>query len=141
MIAQAMLSNKGTAQRALKGTSVRNTFLALALSIFGSFPSEMAHGESVKIVGIGAASCQDFLREIDGRPDIEKNFFAWAQGYMSGILIRAPAGKDESLDLMPPAFPLLKQAEFLRTYCSRHVSEDFTDAVNALYRTLRAPPG
>ena len=97
--------------------------------------------QSVKIVGIGTATCQDFLAEIEGRPDVEKNFFAWAQGYMSGLLIRAPAGKDEDLDLTPRAFPLLRQAEFLRSYCSTHAGEDYTDAVNTLYRTLRAPPG
>lgn len=116
--------------------------LALALGAAAAgLASPTAHAQSVKIVGTGTASCEDFLTEIRGRPDVEKNFFAWAQGYMSGLLIRAPAGKDEDLDLMPPQFPLLKQAEFLRSYCSKHAGEDFSDAVNTLYRTLRAPPG
>lgn len=58
-----------------------------------------AQAQSVKIVGIGAATCRDFLGEIQGRPDVEKNFFAWAQGYMSGLLIRAPAGKTKDSTL------------------------------------------
>lgn len=94
-----------------------------------------AQAQSVKIVGISAATCQDFLAEVKGRADVEKNFFGWAQG-MSGLLIRAPAGKDEDLDLTPPAFPLLKQAEFLRPFCSKNRGADFSDG-NELYRTLR----
>lgn len=128
-------------QRTGRPDLVRVTVLALALGSTAGVASQAADAQSVKIVGIGTANCEDFLTEIRGRPDIEKNFFAWAQGYMSGLLIRAPAGKDEDLDLMPPQFPLLKQAEFLRTYCSKHADEDFSDAVNTLYRTLRAPPG
>lgn len=131
----------GGTERLCSRSSTRTTLLAIAFSLVGYLPSGTAEAESVKIVGIGAASCQDFLGEIRGRPDVEKNFFAWAQGYMSGLLIRAPAGKDEGLDLTPPEFPLVKQAEFLRTYCSRHLGEDFTVAVNTLYRTLRAPAG
>ena len=133
--------NSTALKRARELRTIRVTLLALTLGASGGFTVGGAHAESVKIVGIGAASCQDFLGEIKGRPDVEKNFFAWAQGYMSGLLIRAPAGKDEGLDLTPPELPLLKQAEFLRSYCSRHTGEDFSDAVNMLYRTLRAPSG
>jgi hypothetical protein len=99
-----------------------------------------AKAQSVKIVGIGSSSCGYFLRETDGRSDVEKNFFAWAQGYMSGLLLRAPPGKDEELDLAPDAYPLLKQVEFLRNFCTRNPDADFSDGVNDLYRMLRAPP-
>lgn len=99
-----------------------------------------AKAQSVKIVGIGASSCGYFLRETNGKPDVEKNFFAWAQGYMSGLLWRAPPGKDEDLDLMPEAYPLLKQAEFLRSFCERNPGADYSDGVTELYLTLRARP-
>ncbi|PZR85776.1 MAG: hypothetical protein DI537_30105 [Stutzerimonas stutzeri] len=99
-----------------------------------------AEAQTVKIVGIGASSCQYFLRETSGRPEVEKNFLAWAQGYMSGLLWRAPPGKDEDLDLMPEAYPLLKQAEFLRSFCERNPGADYSDGVTELYLTLRAPP-
>lgn len=98
-----------------------------------------AEAQSVKIVGIGASSCQFFLRESNGKPEVERNFFAWAQGYMSGLLLRAPARRDEDLDLEPDAYPLLKQAEFLRGFCTRNPDADFSDGVNDLYRMLRAP--
>ena len=113
----------------------------IAAVIFACLLTGQAQAQAVKIVGIGASTCQRFTREIDGTPQAERDYFAWAQGYMSGLLIRAPAGKDESLDLTPPTFPLLKQASFLRTYCSSNPGADFSDAVNELYRTLRAPPG
>lgn len=119
----------------------RNILASVAvITICGSL-SGVANAQVAKIVGIGAATCREFLSEIVGRPDVEKNFFAWVQGYMSGLLMRAPPGKDEGLDLAPSRFPLLTQADFLRSYCSGHQGEDFVDAVNTLYRTLRAPPG
>ncbi|WP_346364419.1 hypothetical protein [Bosea sp. (in: a-proteobacteria)] len=102
--------------------------------------SNQAGAQTVKIVGIGATSCQYFARETNGQPDVEKNFFAWAQGYMSGLLLRAPPGVDDDLDLDPAVFPLLKQIEFLRNFCLRNPDADFSDGVYELYRTLRAPP-
>ena len=136
--------NRNLIRRARQGDRVRKrariALLAL-VSVIGDFTVIPAHAQSVKIVGLGATTCARFLQEIDGKPQAEREYFAWAQGYMSGLLIRAPEGKDEDLDLMPPAFPLLKQAEFLRGFCSQNIDADFTDGVNTLYRTLRAPPG
>ncbi|MCR4524429.1 MULTISPECIES: hypothetical protein [Bosea] len=117
-----------------------HALLALCAVAVGTLSNGQAEAQSVKIVGIGASSCQYFLRETDGKPEVEKNFFAWAQGYMSGLLLRAPPGKDEDLDLAPDLYPLLKQAEFLRNFCTRNPDVDFSDGVNNLYRMLRAPP-
>lgn len=116
------------------------TFRALCAVVAGMLFVGEAEAQSVKIVGIGASSCRSFLQQTTGKPEIEKNFFAWAQGYMSGLLLRAPPGKDEDLDLAPDVYPLLKQAEFLRSFCTRNPDSDFSDGVNDLYRTLRAPP-
>jgi hypothetical protein len=93
----------------------------------------------VKIVGIGSSSCEMYADDVAGNVEQEKNYFAWAQGYVSGLLIRAPEGKDERLDLMPTMFSLNQQAKFLRKFCSDHTELDFIDAVNSLYLTLRAP--
>jgi hypothetical protein len=94
----------------------------------------------VKIVGLGASDCARFSQDIDGAPTVERDYFVWAQGYMSGLLIRAPAGREERLDLMPQTMPLPKQAEFLRSFCSAKPQAGFTDAVNDLYRALRSNP-
>ncbi len=119
----------------------RMTMLWVLGALAAGTPSVgQVEAQTVKIVGIGASSCRYFLRETSGRPEVEKNFFAWAQGYMSGLLLRAPPGKDEDLDLEPDVYPLLKQAEFLRDFCTRNPDADFSDGVNDLYRMLRAPP-
>ena len=52
---------------------------------------------AVKIVGIGAVPCSEFIRESEPDPVVEKYFFGWAQGYISGLLRRAPAGVDEGV--------------------------------------------
>jgi hypothetical protein len=97
--------------------------------------------ETLKLVGIGTANCIEYLQEIKNSAETEKNYIAWAQGYMSGILVRSPVGVDADLDLMPVNFPLMKQAQFLRQFCSGRPTKGFTDAVEELYRTLRTPPG
>lgn len=128
----------------VRSASVRGMIGAALLAVLngtGGVLTGTAQAQSVKIVGIGASTCTRFLQEIEGKPQAEREYFAWAQGYMSGLLIRAPAGKDEDLDLTPPAFPLLKQAAFLRTFCAMNRNASYSEAVNTLYRTLRAPPG
>lgn len=93
--------------------------------------------QSVKIVGLGASTCQQYLSDIQNNVAIEREYISWAQGYLSGLLIRAPAGVDENLDLTPPGFPLLRQAEYLRNFCATQPKLEFPDAVQELYRTLR----
>ena len=73
-----------------------------------------AQAQTAKIVGIGASSCAHFNEEIARSPSTQRDYFAWAQGFMSGVLLRAPLGQDEKLDLVPPSFPLSRQAAFLR---------------------------
>lgn len=98
-----------------------------------------AQAQETKIVGIGASPCARFLADTGSKPAVERDYLAWAQGFMSGALIRAPEGVDVGLDLDPPAFPIAKQAEFIRTFCSAHPEQDYMDAVHALYRHLRGP--
>ena len=69
--------------------------------------------QTVKIVGIGASSCAQFTREIGPNSSTERDYFAWAQGFMSGVLAQAPLGVDEGLDLDPPSLALPAQAAFL----------------------------
>jgi hypothetical protein len=91
----------------------------------------------VNIVGLGATTCAEFAAHVAKDPAAQTDYFAWAQGFMSGILIAMPAGIDENLDLKPPTYPLVKQIEYLLNYCRQRASEDYSDAVLDLYRTLR----
>jgi hypothetical protein len=95
--------------------------------------------QNAKIVGLGATSCATFNQEIAHTPASERDYMAWAQGFMSGALMRAPSGVDEGLDLLPPSMPLREQADFLQAYCRSHPEADYMDAAHALYRRLRGP--
>lgn len=103
------------------------------------FAATCAQAQTAKIVGIGASSCAHFNEETIRRPSTERDYFAWAQGFMSGVLLRAPLGQDEKLDLAPPSFSLRQQAAFLREFCSRNTSQSYADAVLELYLRLRGP--
>ena len=109
---------------------------AIVLLAAGS-ATQPAAGQHARIVGLGATGCAEFISEIRQNPALQRDYLAWAQGYMSGILLSRPVGVDEGLDLVPKMFPLLKQLEFLREHCTQNPSADFADAVVALYKRLR----
>jgi len=94
--------------------------------------------QQAKIVGLGATGCAQFMLEIKHNPALQRDYLAWAQGFMSGVLLGRPAGVDEGLDLLPSTVPLLKQLEFLREYCDQNPSESFSNAVLSLYKRLRS---
>jgi hypothetical protein len=119
-----------------KEVSMRRTLIAaLGIAIATSGQAQ----PTAKIVGLGAQTCAEFNEEIAATQTAELYYFAWAQGFMSGALIRAPAGLDEGLDLTPHSFPLQGQVDFLRVFCSKNPEQDYMDAVRALYRRLRGP--
>ena len=113
-------------------TTVLWTFVLIATN--GTMRSE---SPTRKIVGPGATPCQRFNADIAANPASRRDYLAWAQGYMSGILLGRPAGIDDGLDLDPPTFGLLNQLKFLEDYCARNASMNFGDAVEALYKRLR----
>ena len=108
---------------------------------FMSISPVQAQRATATIVGLGATTCSQFSREVNANPAVQRDYLAWAQGFMSGILLGRPPGVDEGLDLSPSTFGLLKQLEFLRGYCAQHPMEDFSDAGTALYKRLRSEGG
>src|SRR5215203_3065229 len=104
------------------------------------FISGVASAQTASVVGLGASTCRQFNEEVRQKPQLERDYFAWAQGFMSGILIRMPPGIDEGLNLAPKHFPLVSQVDFLRRFCEEGSAKDYSDAVIALYRALRAGP-
>ena len=95
--------------------------------------------ETVVIIGTGSGTCASFLEDIATRPQSQGEYFSWAQGYMSGLLIRAPVG--ETVDLNPPVLPLAKQVIFLHMFCTQNSDARFADGVEFLYKLLRQPRG
>lgn len=91
----------------------------------------------VKIVGLGAASCATFREDIEKTPDLERVYFAWAQGYMNGLMIRAPEGQDEGIDLTPREIGLHAQLSFLHKFCTENSGGNYADGIHSLYQLLR----
>jgi hypothetical protein len=96
-----------------------------------------AESPTRNIVGLGATKCEGFNSDIGANPSVRRDYLAWAQGFMSGILLSRPLGIDEGLNLNPPKFDLLAQLKFLEDYCAENASKNFGDAVEALYKRLR----
>lgn len=68
---------------------------------------------------------------------MERLYFAWAQGYMNGIMIRAPEAQEEAIDLTRPDFPLQAQLAFLRSFCTDNPTANYADAIQGLYLALQ----
>ena len=113
-------------------TTVTGAFVLIAAN--GTTRSE---AQTREIVGLGATTCQHFNADAATNPTSRQDYLAWAQGYMSGILLSRPAGIDDGLDLSPPTFSPLNQLKFLEDYCASNASMGFGDAVEALYKRLR----
>ncbi|RTL52334.1 MAG: hypothetical protein EKK40_07920 [Bradyrhizobiaceae bacterium] len=96
-----------------------------------------AEARKARIVGLGATTCQRFNDDVRDNPVIRRDYLAWAQGFMSGIILSRPPGVDDGLDLNPATFDLINQLHFLEDHCSRNVASDFSDAVERLYKRLR----
>ena len=115
---------------------IRALFLVAVFAV--SAPGSLrAQAQTAKIVGLGATTCQRFSDDVKANPAVRRDYLAWAQGFMSGIISSRPPGVDEGLDLAPVSFDLIKQLHYLEDYCARNVSLDFSDAVAALYKRLR----
>ena len=124
----------GTGKRTMRFVSLAAAGTTFFLVTSCNLRAEPSTG---KIVGLGAVSCIQFATDVSKDPTIQREYLAWAQGFMSGILLGRPAGIDEGLDLLPSTFPVTKQLGFLREYCAEHPSEGFADAVESLYKRLR----
>ena len=94
--------------------------------------------QNVKITGLGASNCAKYINDIESNETSEKTYFAWAQGFMNGALVRAPAGIDDNLDLIPRSFPVVDQMSFLKNWCRSNRDSDFSNASFALFKELRA---
>ena len=118
----------------------RRCLLAIVFcSLLAIAPSGAARAEGLtrNIVGLGATTCERFNADITADPSSRRDYLAWAQGFMSGILLGRPRGIDDGLELSPASFNLLAQLKFLDEYCATNASKNFGDGVEALYKRLR----
>lgn len=123
----------------IPGRQIWPAFLSMALFSITASAIEASHAQvpKARIVGLGATTCQQFNDDIKANPALRRDYLAWAQGFMSGIILSRPPGVDQGLDLAPKTFDLVSQLHFLEDHCARNASFDFSDAVEALYKRLR----
>ncbi len=120
------------------GRSVMNRILLVAsLMCWAS----SAFGQTA-FFGPGANSCSLFTKLYQSEPEIhELLFFAWAQGFMSGMNAVALKLKGEVIDLSPADYDQTQQKRFLRTYCSEHPLRPYVHGVSELMTELREASG
>jgi hypothetical protein len=116
---------------------IRTLILSSIVSMTTGLSALRAEAPTAKVVGLGATTCQQFNDDVKSNPRVRKDYLAWAQGFMSGILLSRPPGVDVGLDLNPPTFGLITQLHFLEDQCAKNASLNFSDAVEALYKRLR----
>lgn len=116
---------------------VRISFASIALlASLATFQASIARAQMVAVVGTGTAKCSKYLAEITAKAEAEREYFSWAQGYMSGILLSAPPGVDDAMLLIPEKMPITSQISFMREFCTRQPDVSYSDGVEALYRAL-----
>ena len=113
--------------------------VAVAIGLISS--SAFGQAPFVRIVGPGAVRCSRFIADVARDPRQEREYFAWAQGVMSGLLLRAPTPAEADVDLLPPGFGVEAQMNFLQANCKQDADQGFTDATVALFRELKRRKG
>jgi hypothetical protein len=122
---------------ASRNANVRSSAAAIVLAtISAALSPSVANSQMVAVVGTGTAKCGKYLTEISAKPEAEREYFSWAQGYMSGILLSAPPGVDDSLQLITEKLPVASQINFMRQFCGQKPDTSYSDGVEALYRAL-----
>ena len=93
--------------------------------------------KAIKTVGPGNTGCRQYLLDLAKNPQNQRVYFAWVQGLMSGVLIRAPPGIDENVDLLPAEFAETQQVRLIGEFCNSQPDADLFDATRLLYRRLK----
>jgi hypothetical protein len=85
-------------------------------------------------MGAGISTCAEFAKDYSGNPDyVEREYFAWAQGYMTGLNSVLEHARD--LDKLT----IQSQRAWIRLYCDRHPLLMYKTAVEDLFEGLKSP--
>jgi hypothetical protein len=86
-------------------------------------------------MGNGVVSCAEFADQYNTSPRIvETAYFAWAQGFMSGMNAFASGAHMSPRELRGMSSEA--QERFIRAYCASHPLEEYFRAVLKLYGSL-----
>ncbi len=97
--------------------------------------SQPARSERGGAMGSGIVSCAEFAGQYKISPRLtETVYFAWAQGFMSGMNAFAAGGHMSARELR--GMSTEAQESFIRAYCNDHPLEEYFRAVLKLYGSL-----
>jgi hypothetical protein len=78
--------------------------------------------------GVGIATCGKFAETYRADPTAaELTYFAWAQGFMTGLNAGLKANNSPRRDI--GSMPLDQQKALVRTYCAQHPLEPYVSAI------------
>lgn len=123
-------------RRRVRQVSIHLTVGALLLVAADSWSKAEAQAIRGKVVGLGTATCQRFKDDVKSNAIVRRDYMAWAQGFMSGMLASQP-GAGEEINLHPATYDLVNQLHFLEDHCAQNSALRFSDAVTALFQRLR----
>jgi hypothetical protein len=108
--------------------SVFILIIGLSSSAFAGEPPGQGYG-------VGMDSCSTFAAAYKRQPKFSEDlYFAWAEGFLSGLNLEATA------DYLPARNLASIQADSakveIRSYCDRHPREPYFGAVVAIYNSL-----
>jgi len=93
-------------------------------------------------VGLGMRSCEDFSKALKVQPALaETLYYAWAEGFVSGMNFMAPAAETQPLDLKKIDAESAKTD--IKSYCTASPQAPYYDAVIPIYNrlpTISKPP-
>jgi hypothetical protein len=91
-----------------------------------------ATAAEMELMGLGASTCGQFASSYRKSPElVELNYFAWAQGYLSGLnmgsLVQGGLSKNIG------GISTDEQQRIIRQYCNDHPLSNYNQAVTDLY--------
>ena len=96
--------------------------------------AEGDQGELSLIMGAGALPCAEFGQRIRNSETIEATFFAWGQGYMSGMNTMFQFAGSDTRDMN--AISVTRHEERVRDSWACHPLESYSNGVSVLYLSL-----
>jgi hypothetical protein len=103
--------------------------LAATLALWGTVC--FAQEEVGTIAGAGWVSCGEYAQSFQENPEgAERYFFAWAQGYMSGVNQASTVRKNLR------GWSLAKQKDHIRAFCDKRPLAHYGEAVQSVFGSL-----
>ncbi|KRA96530.1 hypothetical protein ASD83_15605 [Devosia sp. Root685] len=112
---------------------VMRLVVAFVLAASGVASGYAEEGEKGTIAGAGWVSCGEYAQKYQADPqNTEDYFYAWAQGYMSGL--NQALWQKKNLR----GWPIARQKQHIRAYCDKRPLANVVAAVQDVFDNLPA---